>query len=302
MCGALVYHWKVVIPFADNGLLPQLTDVMQRVLLASGVLFFDLLEVDRVIGQSQREQAKQLSHGFQGSIEHATCSKAADTARILQEIGDRTSDVDYAIHVLLAAGMSTPTLRSVARAGVDISGAGYTEMAFPCLDLGPFLIHGLLLVLRGVLLHRCYRWIPCLVSLCARLVLLFSLWRSARDERCFILKMMAKMVALMQIIILPTVTVLQLTASEMDCVFYAITIFIMLAHIITVGFACLGMQRLANLPFAGPCMLQLFLGRGHCCVASAAGAVPVYSPSVSAVEHESHMYSSSSDDSSEQLG
>ena len=45
MCGALVYHWKVVIPFADNGLLPQLTDVMQRVLLASGVLFFDLLEV-----------------------------------------------------------------------------------------------------------------------------------------------------------------------------------------------------------------------------------------------------------------
>ena len=147
--------------------------------------------------------------------------------------------VDYAIHVLLAAGMSTPTLRSVARAGVDISGAGYTEMAFPCLDLGPFLIHGLLLVLRGVLLHRCYRWIPCLVSLCARLVLLFSLWRSARDETCFILKMMAKMVALMQIIILPTVTVLQLTASEMDCVFYAITIFIMLAHIITVGFACL---------------------------------------------------------------
>ena len=42
------------------------------------------------------------------------------------------SKVDYAIHVLLAAGMSTPTLRIVARAGVDISGAGYTEMAFPC--------------------------------------------------------------------------------------------------------------------------------------------------------------------------
>ena len=150
--------------------------------------------------------------------------------------------VDYAIHVLLAAGMSTPTLRTVARAGVDISGADYTEMAFPCLDLGPFLIHGLSLVLTGVPvyhLQQCYRWIPCLLSLCARLVLLFSLWRSAKDERCFILKMMAKMVALMQIIILPTVTVLQLTASEMDCVFYAITIFIMLAHIITVGFACL---------------------------------------------------------------
>ena len=44
MCGALLYHWKVVIPFSDAGLLPVLTDVMQRFLLASGILFFDLLE------------------------------------------------------------------------------------------------------------------------------------------------------------------------------------------------------------------------------------------------------------------
>ncbi|CAE7811585.1 unnamed protein product [Symbiodinium sp. CCMP2592] len=299
MCGALLYHWKVVIPVSDTGLLPVLTDVTQRFLLASGILFFDLLEVDRVIGQSQREQAKQLSHGFQGSIEYATCSQAADTARILQEIGERTSDVDYAIHVLLAAGMSTPTLRIVARAGVDISGAGYTEMAFPCLDLGPFLIHDLGLLLKDGLLHRCERWIPCLVSVCARLFLLYCLWHSAKDERCFILKMMSKMIATLQVLVLPTVTVLQLTTTETDGVFYTITISIMLMHIIMVGFACLGMRRLARLPLAGPCMLQLFLGRGRCSVASAAGAAPVCSPMVSAMEHESHTYSSSSDDSSE---
>ena len=28
--------------------------------------------------------------------------------------------VDYAIHVLLAAGMSSPTLREIARGGVDV--------------------------------------------------------------------------------------------------------------------------------------------------------------------------------------
>ncbi|OLQ11567.1 hypothetical protein AK812_SmicGene4586 [Symbiodinium microadriaticum] len=182
---------KVVIPFSDTGLLPMLTDVGQRLLLASGVLFFDLLEVD------------------------------------------------YAIHVLLAAGMSTPTLRIVARAGVDISGAGYTEIAFPCLDLGPFLIHDLVLLVKDVLLRRYHRWIPCLVCVCARLWLLFCLWHSAKDERCFILKMMSKMIATLQVLVLPTVALMQLTAAETEGVFYIIAISIMLMHIIMVGFACL---------------------------------------------------------------
>ena len=149
--------------------------------------------------------------------------------------------VDYAIHVLLAAGMSTPTLRTVARAGVDISGADYTEMAFPCLDLGPFLIHGLSLVLTGVPvyhLQQCYRWIPCLLSLCARLVLLFSLWRSAKDERCFILKMMAKMIAMYVGLTFPLVVIFQITTSQNEWIFFGITVFIMIVHGIMVGSAC----------------------------------------------------------------
>lgn len=37
--------------------------------------------------------------------------------------------MDYAIHVLLTAGMSTPALRYVAQAGVDIELAAYSEIA-----------------------------------------------------------------------------------------------------------------------------------------------------------------------------
>ena len=137
--------------------------------------------------------------------------------------------------------MSTPTLRTVARAGVDISGAGYTEMAFPCLDLGPFLIHSVSLVLTSVPVYRlqqCYRWIPCLLSTCARLVLLISLWRSANDERCFILKMMAKMIAMYVGLTFPLVVIFQIASSRNEWIFFGITVFIMIVHSIMVGSAC----------------------------------------------------------------
>ena len=49
---------------------------------------------------------------------------------------------------------------------------------------------------------------------------------------------MSKMIATLQVLVLPTVTVLQLTAAETDGVFYTITISIMLMHIVMVGFAC----------------------------------------------------------------
>ena len=44
----------------------------------------------------------------------------ADAIRIFGEIGEKTGAVDYAIDVLLAAGMSSPTLRETARKGIDV--------------------------------------------------------------------------------------------------------------------------------------------------------------------------------------
>ena len=50
---------------------------------------------------------------------------------------------------------------------------------------------------------------------------------------------MSKMIATLQVLVLPTVALMQLTAAETEGVFYIIAISIMLMHIIMVGFACL---------------------------------------------------------------
>jgi predicted Fe-Mo cluster-binding NifX family protein len=57
---------------------------------------------------------------------------------MLQEIDDQQDAVDYAIHVLLTAGMSTPALRYISRAGVDIEYAAYAEITAAAVLLIPF--------------------------------------------------------------------------------------------------------------------------------------------------------------------
>ena len=64
-------------------------------------------------------------------------SRMEDAVRIPAEVGDKMDAVDNAIRVLLAAGMSLQTLREVASAGIDISGAGYAEIALPVFVFGP---------------------------------------------------------------------------------------------------------------------------------------------------------------------
>ena len=49
-------------------------------------------------------------------------------------------DADRAIHVLMAAGVSTYSLRQASLKGVDITSAGHAEIALPFGNLGPFLL------------------------------------------------------------------------------------------------------------------------------------------------------------------
>ena len=128
MCGCLVVLWR---PICHTSIVQDCANLLQRICWIIGVTLFLCLEVDRENGRAREGESAQLGSGFQGSVIHATCSVAEDAARIHAEIGDKTADVDYAIHVLLAAGMSSETLREVARAGVDISGAGHAEIALP---------------------------------------------------------------------------------------------------------------------------------------------------------------------------
>ncbi|OLQ11953.1 hypothetical protein AK812_SmicGene4206 [Symbiodinium microadriaticum] len=139
-CGIVLLEWTTVNFDGAQGpsRIPGIIlCVEQRLLILAALSFFLLLETDRVNAEARAWEAEQLRRGYQGSIAHATCSDAADSARILGEIGGKMEAVDYAIHVLLKAGMSSPTLREIARAGIDVEGAGNAVMAFPVVALVP---------------------------------------------------------------------------------------------------------------------------------------------------------------------
>ncbi|CAE7805662.1 unnamed protein product [Symbiodinium sp. CCMP2456] len=170
MCGCLVVQWH---PICNDSVAQDYGSIVQRICWIIGLTLFLFLEVDRENGRAREQEAAQLGSGFQGSVIHATCSVAEDAARIHEEIGDKTAAVDYAIHVLLAAGMSSETLREVARAGVDVSGAGHAEIALPAFVFGTSLV----VVTRIFFLVRYHLHPPWyfLLELCASLF--------ARDDK-----------------------------------------------------------------------------------------------------------------------
>ncbi|CAE7321577.1 unnamed protein product, partial [Symbiodinium pilosum] len=101
VCCALLFQWHTVrgnYTFQGNAV--RIPYVEQRIVILIVAMFFMLLEVDRVNGLARSQGAQQLSNGFEGRIGDAKCSEAADTARILKEIGKKTESVDFAIHVL----------------------------------------------------------------------------------------------------------------------------------------------------------------------------------------------------------
>ncbi|CAE7198454.1 unnamed protein product [Symbiodinium natans] len=284
-CGVIFVHWRTLHfqqgeDTADT--VPAIFSfVEQHLLVLAGMTFFLLLEVDRVNGKARLEEAEQLRHGFQGSIAHATCSEEADAIRIFGEIGEKTGAVDYAIDVLLAAGMSSPTLRETARKGIDVGGAGSAEIAFPFVALVPLSIETIWSIyVDFIYLHDHVHlwsiplWLFQTMTVVTRVGVLLRLWRSPEDERCFILKMMAKIVALYMLIICPLLAMWELRAGGTfapDSGWFALP-FVVYTSIL--AFACLGMQRLGTIPVLGPCLLQLFLARGHTAFASALPSRP----------------------------
>lgn len=93
--------------------------------------------MDRLNGLAALHESEQLGLGYRGSIIHATCTRQEDDEQIRREIGRRVADVDYAIKVLLEAGMSSPALRSIASKGVSIDQAANPQIALPLLVLAP---------------------------------------------------------------------------------------------------------------------------------------------------------------------
>eukprot|EP00439_Symbiodinium_sp_Y106_P052121 s2101_g6.t5 len=271
-CGFMLCRWQTVHVQAKDklvGAAAWIPGIDQRMLIAIGGVFFLLLEVDRVNGEIRQQEAQQLSRGFSGTIRHATASEAADAIRILDEIGEKTDAVDYAIQVLLTAWTSSPTLREVAAAGVDIRDAGCAEIAFPSLAVLLSLDSVCRLFFDVLYIDSVfYCWIFQALSLIARIGLVVVLWRSPRDERCYILKMMTKMFSIYFIVASPLLVVWELRAPQSWMPHPAWFALPTSFYVAMLGLSCLGMHRLLNMPVFGPCLLQFFLARGFndfCC-------------------------------------
>lgn len=208
-----------------------------------------------------------------GSIEYAECTQAEDAKKIRQEISGESHEVDYAIHVLLTAGMSTPSLRDIARAGVDIERTAYSGIASSVVILFPVdLMTFIFAAVEAVYLRsEWWRLFLSSLSVSARLILAWMLCRSSIDERCFMLKVMDKIVAaLLALFVVMSITT-KLPMSSIS------TIWIICSNggfAAMIAFALLGIRGTSYLPY-GHGLLQFFFARGttsftacKCCACS----------------------------------
>ena len=165
--------------------------------------FFALMEIDRISGESTVKEAQQLRQGYQGSIQYAECAKESDALKIHHEIDCQQDAVDYAIHVLMTAGMSTPALRHVAQAGVDIEFAAYSEITAACIMLIPYELLSVMYFTFHVM-HFTGKWYLLVlqgISMLGRAIMLAILYWSATDDQCFALKLLTKLAAVLVILL-----------------------------------------------------------------------------------------------------
>ena len=228
---------------------------------ATSAIFFCLMEVDRVSGRSTGSEAQQLQQGYEGSIQYAQCAKQSDATKIRQEIDDQQDAVDFAIHVLLTAGMSTPALRYIAEAGVDIEFAAYSEITaavillipLHCLTVANFAFH---------IMHFQGGWAVVILqglSIVGRFILMVLIYRSPTDELCFQLKLLTKFAAFLLLAV--GVSLLAIWLPTTRPLFIWLLMFDM-GVLFMIPIAMLGIQGTAKrLPF-GLCLLQLVFARG----------------------------------------
>lgn len=223
-----------------------------------------LMEVDRINAIFITLEAQQLQQKYRGSIRFAECSQRTDAQNIGQEIGDRTHAVDFAIQVLLKAGMSSPAIRDIAQAGVDIEHAAYAKIASTVILLGPLdLLSVAHIAIDLSFLVGCW-WLPILhtISFMLKMILLVVLCKSPPDERRFVLKVAGKCLALVGLVLV-SMCIYAWSSWTTQPTFAWVPWLIMTNVILflLVIFSLLGIKGTARLPF-GHCLVQFFFARG----------------------------------------
>lgn len=252
-------------PWSDLTTLPLwIHETMHHLFWLMAASFFCLLELDRLRGESTVCEAQQLRQGYKGSIAHAECARLTDAVKIHQEIDDQQDAVDYAIHVLLTAGMSTPALRYISRAGVDIEYAAYAEITAAAVLLIPFELGSLTNCILYLLYFGGSWYIAVLqgIAILCRLILLVIICRREADEQCFVLKLLTKFAGMLMILAVFAVLL------AWWCPFCGNLTWLVVSDtglLCLIPVALLGIQGTAErLPF-GLGLLQLSFARGISC-------------------------------------
>ena len=171
-------------------------------------------------------------------------------------------EVDHAILVLMAAGMSSPALRDIARS-VDIKHAACPETIGPLFLLGPFATDSLSLTVVCLFYYEdvWYRGALTSVSILLRLILFVWLCQSDWDEQRFILKVMTKihfMTMLCWISLVASFFSFDLSVVAVSNTWLLMGTSCLLCML---SFALLGIRGAARLPY-GLKILQFFFSRG----------------------------------------
>ena len=170
--------------------------------------------------------------------------------------------MDHAIHVLMAAGMSSPALRDIARS-VDIEHAAFPEIIGALFLLGPFATDSLSLTVVCLFYYGdvWYRDALTSVSILLRLILFALLCHSDWDEHRFILKVMIKFLFLEMLCWICLVACFfsfDMSVMAVSNLWLLLGTSCLLCMLL---FALLGIGGTAKLPF-GFTILQFFFSRG----------------------------------------
>ena len=240
----------------------------QCVLWLSALIYFLLADLDEVRSSEIARSGLQLRKGYSGSMSGARCSRDSDRCSIWYEVGDKAQRVDEAISVLILAGLSSPKLRLAQQRGVNIRGAGHAEMAIPVVFLGPQLVVGVSQVVVVIYEKETRLWANLSLEVFAvlsGLIFMCLIYRAEQDERCFMFKVITKIVTA---IFLPWVLLFWILQALGDHQLALDTELALLmcftsSLLLALFFGSLGIQKTLELP-AGARILQLVYWHLHC--------------------------------------
>ncbi|CAE7450215.1 unnamed protein product [Symbiodinium sp. CCMP2456] len=276
LCWFLIFDWYTVHGQWEKtyAYLHQFTAIQQRLWLLLFAGAFCFLEVDRLNGLAALQESEQLGQGYRGSIVHATCTRQEDDEQIRREIGRRVADVDYAIKVLLEAGMSSPALRSIACKGVSIDQAANPQITLPLLVLVPLNLINVVATLFDIFYLDDDHWerkSMGATSILVRCLILCMLYRKTRDERCFTYLVIQKLSTVYLASLTPRLMVWELSANTTVAAtpngLMPVMSFQLLTYSFCFFFAVLGIRGTASLPGCGLCLLRMIMARSFraCC-------------------------------------